>query len=133
MRLHHVQVSLPAGAEDEARRFYGEALGLTEVAKPPALAGRGGCWFRAVDVDGQVTAEIHLGVDEPFAAQRKAHPALVLDGLLDLEALGERVAGLGYDVSWAERHTFEGFERFHCRDGFGNRVEVMAPASPAAG
>ncbi|OFR88183.1 hypothetical protein HMPREF2863_00990 [Micrococcus sp. HMSC067E09] len=80
MRIHHVQISMPAGQEDEARRFYADALGLTEVQKPPSLAGRGGCWFR------------------------------------------------GFEPSWTERDTFEGMVRFRCRDGFGNRIEVMTPA-----
>ncbi len=43
--IDHVQLSMPPGGEDEARQFYGEILGLREIAKPPELAGRGGCWF----------------------------------------------------------------------------------------
>lgn len=43
MKLHHVRVSMPRGEDSEARRFHTDALGLTEVAKPAALAGRGGC------------------------------------------------------------------------------------------
>ena len=50
MRLHHVQVSCPVGGEDAARRFYADALGIPEVAKPPVLAARGGCWFRGEQV-----------------------------------------------------------------------------------
>lgn len=126
MRLHHVQVSMPRGEEDEARRFYGEALGLQEVPKPPDLAGRGGCWFRAVDGEN-TTAEIHLGVEDPFRPARKAHPGLVCDTLDELEQLARRIERGGFDVSWAERDTFEGYLRFHARDGFGNRVEVMTP------
>ena len=38
VRLHHVQVACPPGGEDEARRFYGAGLGLTEVDE----AGRAG-------------------------------------------------------------------------------------------
>lgn len=128
MRLHHVQVSIPQGGESNARRFYGEALGLTEVPKPPSLAGRGGCWFRAFD-GGCVTAEIHLGVDSPFVPAKKAHPALVLDSVAELEELGSRVEARGFEVSWADRHTFEGYERFHCKDPFGNRVEILCPAN----
>lgn len=124
MRLHHVQVSMPVGGEDQARAFYGQALGLTEVAKPPALAGRGGCWFRA-ETNGVVTAEIHVGVEEPFVPARKAHPALVLDTVADLDALAARVETAGFEVAHAERETFQGYLRFHCRDGFGNRVEVL--------
>lgn len=126
MRLHHVQVACPAGAEAEARRFYGEGLGMTEVDKPADLAKRGGAWFRSYDTDGGVVAEIHVGVEEAFAPARKAHPALVLDGVAELERLGARLAGMGYDVDWSQRVGFPGLERFHTFDGHGNRVEVLA-------
>ena len=43
--LDHVQVAAPPGCEADARRFYGGVLGLAEVAKPEALAARGGVWF----------------------------------------------------------------------------------------
>lgn len=35
-----------------ARAFYDGLLGIREVAKPPRLAVRGGCWFE----DGDLTA-----------------------------------------------------------------------------
>lgn len=126
MRLHHVQVSIPKDGEDRARSFYAEALGLTEVPKPPSLAGRGGCWFRAFE-GGRVVAEIHLGVDSPFVPAQKAHPALVVASAEELEKLGAKIESCGFEVSWQERHTFEGYERFHCRDPFNNRVEVLSP------
>ncbi|GAA4416196.1 VOC family protein [Georgenia halophila] len=126
MRLHHVQVSMPAGGEEQARRFYEDGLGLTEVDKPAPLAGRGGCWFRAHD-GVSVVAELHLGVDEPFVPAKKAHPGLALDSITELEATAERIAALGFEIDWRERHTFEGYQRFHCRDAFGNRTEVLAP------
>ncbi len=88
MRLHHVQVAMPRGAEADARRFYGDGLGMTEVEKPADLVARGGAWFRAYDADGAVTAEIHVGVDDPFAPARKAHPALVVDDEASLDSAG---------------------------------------------
>jgi len=127
VRLHHVQVSCPPGGEDEARRFYAEGLGLREVAKPAELAGRGGVWFRAYDDTGAVAAELHVGVEEPFAPARKAHPAFVLDAVAELESAAARLVALGYEVDQRERLTFEGFERFHAFDGAGNRVEVLSP------
>ncbi|MDQ4051319.1 MAG: glyoxalase [Actinomycetota bacterium] len=127
MRLHHVQVACPPGGEDAARRFYGEGLGLTEVEKPADLRARGGAWFRTFDATGSVSAEIHVGVEDPFAPARKAHPALLLDGARELEALGERLGRLGFEVDWGQRHTFPGHERLHTFDSHGNRVEVMAP------
>lgn len=129
MRLHHVQVSMPAGEEALARRFYRDALGLVEVEKPPSLVARGGCWFRSYAGDGQtVQAEVHLGAEVPFTAAAKAHPAFLVSTVSELEELATAVASAGFAVSWTERETLEGYERFHCRDGFGNRVEVLTPA-----
>ncbi len=127
MRLHHVQVSMPRGQEREARRFYADSLGLTEVAKPAALAGRGGCWFRHHEEEA-VTLEIHVGVEDPFTPAKKAHPALLVADVEALEQLAARIQAAGYVVNWDERTTFAGFERFHCRDGFGNRIEIMTPS-----
>lgn len=120
MRLHHVQVACPPGGEDGARRFYGDGLGMTEVDKPAGLRGRGGAWFRSGG------AEIHVGVEEPFAPARKAHPAVVLDDVAALDQVAARLEGLGFEVDWSQRQTFPGFERFHAFDAHGNRVEVLA-------
>jgi len=127
MRLHHVQVACPPAGEDAARRFYGEGLGLTEVAKPEELAGRGGAWFRSYDDAGAVTAELHVGVEDPFSPARKAHPAFVLSGAAELEATAARLTTLGYDIDTSERDTFPGYQRFHVHDAAGNRVEVLSP------
>ena len=108
MRLHHVQVSCPPGGEAAARGFYAEALEMTEAPKPPALAGRGGCWFRAHDQTGRVTAEIHVGVEEGFAAARKAHPALLVDSPEDLDDLAARLRAGGHPVDETERVTLFG-------------------------
>ena len=125
MRLHHVQVACPPGGEDDARRFYAGALGLTEVDKPTDLAGRGGCWFRAYDAHGAVTAELHVGVEEPFAPARKAHPAFVVD---DLGVVAAGLQDLGFAVDDSQRDSFPGHVRLHAFDAHGNRVEVLAPS-----
>jgi catechol 2,3-dioxygenase-like lactoylglutathione lyase family enzyme len=127
MRLHHAQVSMPAGGEGEARAFYVDVLGLVEVAKPPPLDGRGGCWFRACAADGSVSAELHLGVEEPFRPARKAHPALEVEDVEGLDALADRLRAGGFVPDLGERDTFPGYVRVHVADPFGNRVEVLAP------
>lgn len=114
MRLHHVQVSCPVGGEDAARAFYGRALGLSEVAKPPTLAARGGVWFRDPGL------ELHVGVEEDFAPARKAHPALLVD---DLDAVASCLTAAGYPVAWDG--DLPGFRRFYTADGAGNRVELL--------
>ena len=108
-----MQVAGPPGCEDAARAFYGGLLGLAELPKPEALAGRGGCWFRAG------AQELHVGVEEPFTPARKAHPGLVAD---DLAALVERLRGAGYEV--VDDDAIPGVRRFHVCDPFGNRLEI---------
>ncbi|MDH2414696.1 VOC family protein [Nocardioides sp. CER19] len=124
MRLHHVQVGMPAGGEDEARRFYRDGLGLAEVDKPAGLAQRGGAWFRSAG-----GAEIHLGVEADPRPPERAHPALAVDSTAELESLGARLEDLGFEVDWSQRYNAltetGGFERFHAHDPFGNRVEVV--------
>lgn len=132
MRLHHVQVACPPGGEDAARAFYRDGLGMAEVAKPAALTGRGGCWFRAYDEHGDVAAEIHVGVEDAFRPAGKAHPALVLDDADALDRLAARLRAAGHLVDDTERVTFAGHLRFHTADPHGNRVEVLAPVSPPA-
>ena len=123
MRVHHVQVACPPGGEDAARRFYADGLGMTEVAKPADLVARGGCWFRAYDASGAVGAELHVGVEDPFAPARKAHPAFVVPRL---DAVAQRLRDLGFEVDETQRDSFPGHVRFHTFDAHGNRVEVLA-------
>ena len=127
MRLHPVQVACPPGGEAEARRFYRDGLGMTEVDKPAELAARGGAWFRWYDARGAVGAELHVGVEAEFAPARKAHPAFVLADVTALEVLAGRLAAAGFDVDRSQRTGFPGHERFHTCDAHGNRVEVLAP------
>jgi catechol 2,3-dioxygenase-like lactoylglutathione lyase family enzyme len=114
VRLHHVQVSCPPGGEPAARAFYGDVLGIPEVAKPPVLAARGGVWFRTDDV------EIHVGVEDAFTPAHKAHPALLVD---DVDAVAADAEAAGFAVTWDG--DFPGFRRFHTHDGNGNRVEIL--------
>lgn len=126
--LHHVQVACPPGGEGLAQDFYADALGLREVAKPAELRARGGAWFRWTDDDGRVQAELHVGVEDPFVPQRKAHPAFVVPDRAALDALADRLRAGGYVVDETERTTFPGYLRCHTADPFGNRVELLAPA-----
>lgn len=124
--LHHVQLAMPAGEETRARDFYDGVLGLDEVAKPPELAARGGVWFRGGAL------EIHLGVEEPFAPARKAHPGILT---ADLDVVRRRFEDAGIEVR--PDGLLPGFVRFYADDCFGNRLEFLAPdgveGAPASG
>jgi len=114
--VDHVQIAMPAGRETEARAFYAELLGIPEVAKPRALAARGGAWFERGNL------KIHLGVDRDFRPAQKAHPGLLVTGL---DALVERLRTAGYAV--ADDEPLAGYLRVYVNDPFGNRLELMEP------
>ena len=87
---------------------------MTEVDKPAELAGRGGAWFRSYDAAGAVSAEIHVGVEDPVRPRAQGAPgAACCDDVDELEATGARLESLGFDVDWRERRRFPGYQRFH--------------------
>lgn len=114
LRLDHVQLAIPPGAECAARSFYSGILGFEEVPKPTAMASRGGCWFKSDDV------QIHAGIEEDFRPAKKAHPALVVEGL---DAIVARCQAAGLPTK--ADADFGGFRRVHIFDPFGNRIELM--------
>lgn len=115
LSIDHVQIAMPANQEARARAFYIDLLGLTEIAKPPKLAARGGVWFQSEN------AQLHLGVEQDFRAARKAHPAFVVD---DLDSLVAKVQNAGYETDTSQP-PLDGYKRAHVFDPFGNRIELM--------
>jgi catechol 2,3-dioxygenase-like lactoylglutathione lyase family enzyme len=112
--IDHVQVAAPAGCEADARRFYGELLGLEEIEKPERLRRRGGVWFRCGD------QQLHVGVAEDFTPASKAHPGLAVHGLNEL---AETLEQAGAAITWDA-------DRLFTADPWGNRLELL-PAHPA--
>jgi catechol 2,3-dioxygenase-like lactoylglutathione lyase family enzyme len=114
--IEHIQLAMPAGQEEAARRFYSGLLGIPEVPKPPDLQKRGGVWFEFG------LLKIHLGVDPDFRPARKAHPGLLVR---DLRALVRKLHAAGVEV--IEDDSLAGFDHVYVADPFGNRIELMEP------
>lgn len=112
--IDHIQIAAPPGGEDAARAFYRDLLGLMELAKPPLLAVRGGAWFECGH------QQIHVGIEPGFRAALKAHPALLVSGLADLE---EALESAGYEIRPSE--DLPGRRRVFVSDPFGNRIELI--------
>ncbi len=115
--LHHAQITIPVGAEETGRAFYCDLLGLPEIPKPLALAGRGGFWL-------QVGAlQVHIGTEAGVAREMtKAHLAYAV---ADVMAWCERLAAAGFAP--LDGIPLPGYDRFECRDPFGNRLEFIGP------
>jgi hypothetical protein len=114
--VDHVQLAAPPGSEDTLRAYYVDVLGMTEIPKPPVLAARGGCWFRAGAV------QLHLGIEKGFRPAKKAHPGLRVSGI---EAYAARLAARGATVTWDQ--SLPGHRRFYSEDPVGNRLEFLEP------
>lgn len=118
--LDHVQLAMPEGAEPQARIFYGTLLGLTELAKPQELAGRGGAWFQCGGI------QVHLGVENGFRPAKKAHPAFLVE---QFEELVARLQREGFEVT--EDTSLSAVRRAFANDPFGNRIELVASNAAA--
>ncbi|MGI8670198.1 MAG: VOC family protein [Aridibacter sp.] len=115
LQIHHAQITIPKNAEDEARKFYCEFLGLKEIEKPEPLKNRGGFWLELNDL------QIHIGTEDNFdRTKTKAHLAYLVEDLenwcMKLEA---------ENIAVQEGIKIPNYKRFEFRDPFGNRVEFL--------
>lgn len=113
--IHHAQITIPRGAEDEARTFYCRLLRLKEIPKPDALDGRGGFWLEVGD------RQVHVGTEDNVERNTtKAHVAYLVENIESWRrTLGEN------NVDITDGVPIPGYRRFEFRDPFGNRVEFV--------
>lgn len=113
--LHHVQITIPKGKEEEGKKFYCGILGLQEVEKPESLKGRGGFWIKVGD------KEVHIGTEDDFDRMKtKAHIAYEVE---DISYWKLRLSQ--ENIKILDAVPISNFERFEFRDPFGNRVEMI--------
>ncbi|MEQ8672631.1 MAG: VOC family protein [Aggregatilineales bacterium] len=113
--IHHVQITIPKGEEETAREFYCGALGLVEIPKPESLQGRGGFWLEIG------TQQIHIGTED--GVNRSASKAHIAYQVADVATWRERLGDYGIDIG--DSVPISGYDRFECRDPFGNRLEFI--------
>jgi catechol 2,3-dioxygenase-like lactoylglutathione lyase family enzyme len=113
--LHHAQITIPKGYEEEGKHFYCGILGLVEKEKPDSLKGRGGFWVSVGDQD------VHVGTEDGIdRLKTKAHLAYQVEDLSYWEqVLHEQ------NIQLIKGIPIPGFERFEFRDPFGNRIEMI--------
>jgi catechol 2,3-dioxygenase-like lactoylglutathione lyase family enzyme len=111
-RLAHVNLSVDD--VEAARRFYGQLLGLEEIARSEGQR-RPGAWFRLGAL------ELHLSHEpDPHNADSKRHVAFEVR---DVDALRENLEEAGVAVE--EGSEVRGMRRFFARDPAGNRLEFF--------
>jgi catechol 2,3-dioxygenase-like lactoylglutathione lyase family enzyme len=118
-RVQHVSIGIEAGREDEARRFYGEVLGLKEKPRPMGLKQSQLIWYDVGDAED----EIHLIRSDPsrFRGPRPGdHLCIEVD---DIAGFRERVRAR--DIAIRETFTIDNRPRFFVQDPFGNAIELV--------
>lgn len=113
-QIDHIQLAAPKDCTEECRRFWGELLQLQEIEKPADLKNNGGCWFSIGMQD------LHIGVEEPFSPNKKAHPAFQV---ADLNAVRHALRSAGYPIYESDPLPYA--QRFFTTDPFGNRLEFL--------
>ena len=114
--LHHAQITIPKGAEEEGKHFYCNVLGLKEIEKPLSLQGRGGFWLQVGD------KEVHVGTEDGFdRLTTKAHLAYQVEDVSYWKSVL-----MENNIEILDSVPIPNFERFEFRDPFGNRVEMIA-------
>ena len=113
--LHHAQITIPRGAEEQGRQFYCGLLGLAEIEKPASLKGRGGFWLQVGN--RQVHVGTEDGVERPAT---KAHLAYEVDDVAAWQSHLQK-----QHIAILDGVPIPGFNRFEIRDPFGNRIEFI--------
>ncbi len=112
--IDHIQLAAPKGSEGQAREFFGTILGMKEIEKPEELKKNGGVWFAFGNT------QLHIGIEDPFIAAKKAHPAFEVE---NIEALKEHLHSSG--VEFIVDTKLPGAKRIYIADPFGNRIEIL--------
>ena len=112
-RLDHIQICIPTGMEDEARKFYTGIIGLTEIPKPKELISNGGLWYQVADI------QFHIGTENEIN-KSKRHPAFEVS---DIQSARTHLENR--EVKIKEETQIPGSIRFSFIDPFGNRIELL--------
>ena len=112
-RLDHIQICIPKGKENEARYFYTDIIGLTEIPKPASLIADGGLWYKIADI------QFHIGTENEMN-NSKRHPAFEVSNLEDARNHLTR-----HGVTLKDEIQIPGQKRFSFFDPFGNRIELL--------
>jgi catechol 2,3-dioxygenase-like lactoylglutathione lyase family enzyme len=113
--IDHAQITIPKNAEEEARRFYCEFLGLQEIEKPENRKMNGGFWILAGET------QVHIGAEDGVDRNKtKAHIAYRVD---NLELWKNKFQNA--KLEFFESAPLPDAVAFEFRDPFGNRAELI--------
>ena len=116
IELNHVNVTVQAEVEADAKHFYGTVLGFTQIPKPTGPRQNIGAWY---DLGG---VQLHLSVEEKVTnATSDRHVCYVVADLADAE---RHLRDAGTEII-PDPRPVPGTTRFYVRDPGGNLIEIV--------
>ncbi|MBM7603565.1 4-hydroxyphenylpyruvate dioxygenase-like putative hemolysin [Metabacillus crassostreae] len=114
IRLDHIQICIPIGKEELARKFYLNLLNFIEIEKPESLKRNGGFWCQSKEVT------LHIGVEDIKETKSKRHVAFIVHDITQARKALEKNGILIRDEI-----PIPGIDRFSCFDPFHNKIEFL--------
>ena len=118
--IHHIGIAVHD--LEEARHFWGEVLGLEEVARPKAIEKYTSAWYQIGD------AQFHVVENKEFVAPKGElipHIAVAVRREA-FDGVAERVREAGVRIGFGPAAGLDGLYRLVVDDATGNRVEITA-------
>jgi catechol 2,3-dioxygenase-like lactoylglutathione lyase family enzyme len=111
-RADHIHICVPVERLEEARVFYSDVMGLTQIERPDVFS-TAGHWFTWADI------ELHIGV-EPILPRSARHTAFEVT---DIATARKWLKQNGIELY--EEPLISGRARFTFYDPFDNRLELL--------
>ena len=113
--LSHVNVTVPAALEADAKKFYESVVGLAPIPKPEGTRQNMGAWYQLGDL------QLHLSVEDDV--QNEASDRHVCYQVADIEVASLSFRKAGVEII-ADGRPVRGQSRFFVRDPGGNLIEI---------
>ena len=117
VKLHHVNVTVPAALEEAAKSFYGDLLGLEQIEKPDGPRKYIGAWYQLGE------SQLHLSIEEGLRNQDSNRH--VCYAVTDIPAALSAFRSAGIEIT-SEEQLVNGGSRFFVRDPAGNLIEITS-------
>ena len=119
LRIHHVNISIPKGREEDCDQFYEGLLGLRKALRPDREISAPGVWY---DIGPQ--SQLHIVYSDNFRGESSGNHFAV--EVVDIGPLLQRLKAGEIEVRGPNHMGFDNSERYFCRDPFGNQIEFMS-------
>ena len=113
--LSHVNVTVPAALEADAKKFYESVVGLAPIPKPEGTRQNMGAWYQLGDL------QLHLSVEDDV--QNEASDRHVCYQVADIDVAALQFRNAGVEII-ADGRPVRGQSRFFVRDPGGNLIEI---------